>query len=55
MLVVDLLTFGTMLMAGSISQVIGTAGASIVGRVMGMILASVAAANVLEGIKDQFE
>jgi multiple antibiotic resistance protein len=37
--------------AGFISRTIGEGGASIVSRVMGMILASVAATEVLEGIK----
>lgn len=40
--------------AGSIMRVIGDGGASVVSRVMGMILASVAATQVLEGIKQYF-
>jgi multiple antibiotic resistance protein len=40
--------------AGAISRTIGNAGASIISRVMGMILASVAASEVLEGIKEYF-
>lgn len=43
-----------MLGAGWISKVIGDGGASIVSRVMGLILASIAATNVLEGIKEYF-
>lgn len=43
-----------MLGAGWISKVIGEGGASIVSRVMGLILASIAATNVLEGIKEYF-
>lgn len=54
MLLVILITLGLMLGAGTISRIIGTGGASIVSRVMGLILASVAAANVLEGIKEYF-
>lgn len=54
MLLVVSITFGLMVVAGTISRIIGTGGASIVSRVMGMILASVAAANVLEGIKEYF-
>ena len=42
---------GEALAAGWISKVIGEGGASVVSRVMGLILASVAATNVLEGIK----
>lgn len=44
-----------MLAAGWISRVIGEGGASIVSRVMGLILASIAATNVLEGIKEYFQ
>ena len=43
-----------MLGAGWISKVIGDGGASIVSRVMGLILASIAVNNVLEGIKTYF-
>ena len=54
MLVVVAITCGLMLMANGIARVIGNGGASIISRVMGMILASVAATNVLEGIKEYF-
>ena len=40
--------------AGWISRVIGDGGASIVSRVMGLILASIAVNNVLEGIRTYF-
>jgi len=43
-----------MLGAGWISKLIGEGGASVVSRVMGLILASIAATNVLEGIKEYF-
>ncbi len=43
-----------MLAAGWVSRIIGTGGARVVSRVMGLILASIAAANVLEGIKNYF-
>lgn len=43
-----------MLAAGRISKIIGEGGASIISRVMGLILASIAATNVLEGIKEYF-
>jgi multiple antibiotic resistance protein len=43
-----------MLAAGRISRIIGEGGASIVSRVMGLILASIAATHVLEGIKEYF-
>ncbi|MEM9016188.1 MAG: MarC family protein [Verrucomicrobiota bacterium] len=51
MMAVVLITYLLMLAAGWISKVIGEGGASVVSRVMGLILASVAATNVLEGIK----
>lgn len=44
-----------MLGAGWISKLIGEGGASVVSRVMGLILASIAATNVLEGIKLYFQ
>jgi multiple antibiotic resistance protein len=40
--------------AGVIIRVIGDGGANIVSRVMGMILASVAATEVLAGVKEYF-
>jgi multiple antibiotic resistance protein len=44
-----------MLAAGFISRIIGDGGASIVSRVMGLILASIATTNVLEGVKQYFQ
>lgn len=55
MLAVVAATYVLMRGAGWISRVIGDAGASIVSRVMGLILASIAAANVLDGIKLHFQ
>jgi multiple antibiotic resistance protein len=40
--------------AGSITRLIGEGGANIISRVMGTILAAVAATEVLEGIKHYF-
>ena len=54
MLLVIAMAFGLMMMAGTISRLIGSGGASIVSRVMGLILASVATANTLEGLKKFF-
>jgi len=51
MLIVVGAAYLLMLGAGRISKLIGEGGASIVSRVMGLILASIAATNVLEGIK----
>jgi multiple antibiotic resistance protein len=46
--------YALMRAAGPIMHVIGEGGANIVSRVMGMILASVAATEVLEGVKEYF-
>lgn len=48
------ITFVFMLLAGFIFRIIGQNGASIVSRIMGLILASVAVTSVLDGIKDYF-
>lgn len=55
MLLVVSMAYGLMLIAGTITKLIGTGGASIVSRVMGLILASIAATNVLEGAKQYFQ
>jgi multiple antibiotic resistance protein len=47
-------TYVLMRCAGAITRIIGDGGSNIVSRVMGMILASVAATQVLEGIKLYF-
>ena len=54
MLLVLLVALLFMLAAGTLHRWIGDSGASVVSRVMGMILASVAAANVLAGIEAHF-
>ena len=51
MLAVLLVTFLFMLAAGKVHRFIGNSGASIISRVMGLILTSVAVANVMAGIK----
>lgn len=48
------IAFVLMLAAGKIHRLIGNGGASVISRVMGIILASVATANTLEGIKHYF-
>jgi multiple antibiotic resistance protein len=53
-LAVLLIALVFMLAASWIHRFIGNSGASIISRVMGLILASVATANVLAGIKDYF-
>lgn len=47
-------TYLLMRLSGRISTIIGEAGASLISRVMGMILASIAATNVLDGIRAYF-
>jgi multiple antibiotic resistance protein len=53
-LAVIIISYLLMLAAGFISRLIGDGGASIISRVMGLILASIATTHVLEGIKEYF-
>lgn len=55
MLVVLLVTLGCLLLAGPVQRMIGDAGASVVSRISGLILASVAVDSVLSGIKSYFD
>ena len=54
MLSVLLIVLILMLFATRIHRLIGSGGASVISRVMGMVLASVAAESVLSGLKDYF-
>lgn len=54
MLSVLLITLILLLCANSIIRIIGEMGANAISRVMGLILASLATANALAGIKDYF-
>lgn len=54
MLAVLVIVLVLLLGASWIHRLIGSGGANIVSRVMGLILASVATANVLEGVKEYF-
>lgn len=54
MLLVIIITFALLLAATVIHRLIGDAGASIISRVMGLILAAVATNSILEGIKTYF-
>lgn len=54
MICVLLVAMILMLAASKVHRLIGDSGASIISRVMGLILASVAVANVLAGIKAYF-
>lgn len=49
-----LVQLALLLTASRIHRIIGDAGASVVSRVMGMILAAVATTNVIQGIQDSF-
>ena len=54
MLSVLLVTYVLMLLAGGITKVIGNSGASVISRVMGLILSSIATTNILEGLTDYY-
>ncbi len=54
MLCVLLITLVLLLCANGIIRIIGDMGANVISRVMGLILASLATANALAGIKDYF-
>jgi multiple antibiotic resistance protein len=55
MLAVLVVALVCMLLAARVQRLIGDSGASVVSRVMGLILASVATASTLEGISIYFE
>ncbi|GAA3940927.1 MarC family protein [Litoribacillus peritrichatus] len=55
MLLVLLIAMIFMLLASKLYRLIGFSGASIISRVMGLILTSVAVASILEGIKVYFK
>lgn len=52
MLSVIVLAYLMMLLAGWINKVIGMSGASVVSRIMGLILSSVAVTNILAGLQE---
>lgn len=54
MLLVLLVVYILMLCSNSINKIIGTSGASVVSRIMGLILSAVATTNTLVGIKAYF-
>ena len=54
MMIVLVITLLLMLTSSVIMRIIGSAGASIISRVMGFILASLATTNILAGISDYF-
>ena len=55
MLSIVLLTYFLMLGSGWLQKYIGEVGAIVISRVMGLILASIAATNVLHGVKEYFQ
>lgn len=54
MVAVLLVVLILLLLASRVYKLIGDAGASIISRIMGLILSSVAVSNVIEGIKESF-
>jgi multiple antibiotic resistance protein len=54
MLTVMAITFLLFLLAGPIQRLIGNSGASIISRVMGLVLASVAVDNILRAVSSYF-
>lgn len=54
MFLVLIVAYVLMLMAGFITKIIGSSGASVISRVMGLILSSVATTNILTGLSDYY-
>ena len=54
MLLVILIVLLLMMAASSVHRLIGNSGASVISRVMGLILAPVAVSSVLAGIREYF-
>ena len=55
MLAVLLLVYILMLLSGFIHRLVGTSGASVISRVMGLILSSIATTNILSGLGDYYQ
>lgn len=55
MLSVLFLVYLLMLLAGFINKFIGSSGASVISRVMGLILSSVATTNILAGLSEYYK
>ncbi|RVU86617.1 MarC family protein [Leucothrix sargassi] len=55
MLLVLFIAYLLMLLSGLIGKLIGNGGASVISRVMGMILASIATTNILMGLADYYK
>lgn len=54
MFLVLIVAYVLMLMAGFITKIIGSSGASVISRVMGLILSAVATTNILTGLSDYY-
>jgi len=54
MLSVLVLVYVLMLIAGFINRVVGSSGASVISRIMGLILSSVATTNILTGLSEYY-
>ena len=48
------IVLGLLFLSAKVHKLIGDAGASIISRIMGLILSSVAVSNVIDGIKESF-
>lgn len=55
MLLVLVVAYILMLLSGIITRFIGTSGASVVSRVMGLILSAVATTNILTGVSEYYK
>lgn len=55
MLLVLVVAYILMLLSGVITRFIGTSGASVVSRVMGLILSAVATTNILTGVSEYYK
>lgn len=55
MLSVLILAYVLMLLAGFINKLVGSSGASVISRVMGLILTSVATTNILAGLSEYYK
>ncbi|GHA11985.1 UPF0056 inner membrane protein [Arenicella chitinivorans] len=55
MLAVVLIAYVLMRLAGSITKLIGTSGASVVSRIMGLILSAIATTNILTGLAEYYK
>ncbi|MDU0114326.1 MAG: multiple antibiotic resistance protein [Psychrosphaera sp.] len=55
MLSVLVLTYVLMLLAGVINRAVGSSGASVISRVMGLILSSIATTNILTGLSEYYK